>query len=267
MPWCEDKAINYLNRYGYNVIKLPRAGIEPLTVLGRDRGVQPLGTAADFWGMDGLPQASDPQPTAFASGVESDKLDLKLGLNVLQNALRGLGISVLDGGKLQAGYNSAATLTFKILNPVSVCVQPMALGSYLQDKQVDWSNPLISRYLEDDDRDLYVITDVLKSSELGVMATSKQGAAIDVDVDLLKGALSGNVNIHPLEGESSNTLQYTGGSLITFGFKCFKVRYSGGTWKLRDVEASADLSFDLNAAPAEPEGDLLSSGGLLRLSA
>lgn len=49
--------------------------------------MQPLGMAADFWGADGIPQPSDPQPTAFASGVESDKLDLKLGLNVLQNAL------------------------------------------------------------------------------------------------------------------------------------------------------------------------------------
>jgi hypothetical protein len=32
MPWCEDKAVSFLNRYGYNVIKLPREGIEPLTV-------------------------------------------------------------------------------------------------------------------------------------------------------------------------------------------------------------------------------------------
>jgi hypothetical protein len=30
--------------------------------------------AADFWGAAGVPQTSDPQPTAFASGVESDKL-------------------------------------------------------------------------------------------------------------------------------------------------------------------------------------------------
>ena len=52
MPWCEDKAITYLNKFGYNVIKLPRAGIEPLDVLGRDRVVQPLGTAAQFWGDD-----------------------------------------------------------------------------------------------------------------------------------------------------------------------------------------------------------------------
>ncbi len=48
MAWCEDKAVGYLNRYGYNVLKLPRAGIEPLDVIGDDRHVEKLGTAADF---------------------------------------------------------------------------------------------------------------------------------------------------------------------------------------------------------------------------
>ena len=126
MPWCEDKAITFLNNFGYNVIKLPRVGIGPLDVLGRDRVVQPLGTAAQFWGDDpSLPQPTGPQPTAFASGVENDDLELKLGLHVLQNALAGLGVKMLDGGKLEASYRNAKSVKFKIDKPFdrAACAQ------------------------------------------------------------------------------------------------------------------------------------------------
>jgi hypothetical protein len=34
---CKDPSLTYLNRYGYNVVTLPRTGLEPLLVLGRDQ--------------------------------------------------------------------------------------------------------------------------------------------------------------------------------------------------------------------------------------
>ena len=45
MALCIDPRLTYLNSKGYNVILLPREGIEPLDVLGRDNGgVNRLGT-------------------------------------------------------------------------------------------------------------------------------------------------------------------------------------------------------------------------------
>lgn len=267
MAWCEDKAITFLNKFGYNVIKLPRAGIEPLNVFGRDRVVQPLGTAAQFWGDDpSLPQPTGPQPTAFASGVESDDLELKLGLNVLQNALAGLGVNILDGGKLEASYRNAKSIKFKIDKPFSVSIELLALSNYLKGRTLDWSNDLVKRYFLDEDRDVFIITEVLKSQNFSITATDAQSANVDVDVSLLKGAVSGTINIQPVKTDSTQELQFSGESPITFGFKCIKVRFHEGTWKLRDVEAAGALSFDPNAAGAANASDLLSDGGLLRLS-
>ena len=50
MARCKDPALNYLNREGYNVVKLPRAGLEPMDVLGRDgRSLERLGKLQRIW--------------------------------------------------------------------------------------------------------------------------------------------------------------------------------------------------------------------------
>ena len=39
----KDPSVTFLNKFGYNIIRLPRTGIEPLDVIGRDHGMQWLG--------------------------------------------------------------------------------------------------------------------------------------------------------------------------------------------------------------------------------
>ena len=41
MAFCEDASLTYLNRLGYNVIRLPRTGLLPLEVLGCEIGRPP----------------------------------------------------------------------------------------------------------------------------------------------------------------------------------------------------------------------------------
>src|SRR5258705_197539 len=36
MPKKKDPSVTFLNRFGYNVVKLPRAGIEPMDVIGSE---------------------------------------------------------------------------------------------------------------------------------------------------------------------------------------------------------------------------------------
>ena len=45
---CSDPSLTYLNGFGYNVIRLPRKGIEPLDVLGRDQSLEKLGALPDI---------------------------------------------------------------------------------------------------------------------------------------------------------------------------------------------------------------------------
>ena len=50
MGMCKDPVTQELNKRGYNLVKLPRVGIEPLDVLGRDGdSMEKLGSVAEVW--------------------------------------------------------------------------------------------------------------------------------------------------------------------------------------------------------------------------
>jgi hypothetical protein len=48
----KDPSITFLNKFGYNVVKLPRAGIEPMDIIGKDDTIQWLGPS-DRWASTG----------------------------------------------------------------------------------------------------------------------------------------------------------------------------------------------------------------------
>ena len=49
VPKKRDPSITYLNALGYNVIKLPRVGISPLSLIGRDKTTAFLGDLNTMW--------------------------------------------------------------------------------------------------------------------------------------------------------------------------------------------------------------------------
>jgi len=60
MALCKDPLRTYLNNLGYSVILLPRTGIEPMDVLGRDAGsIERLGTLEGAWTIRGQKPSSD----------------------------------------------------------------------------------------------------------------------------------------------------------------------------------------------------------------
>src|SRR5580704_9688932 len=96
MRACKDPALTYLNGDGYNVVRTPRVGIEPLDVLGRDKGyIDKLGSLSEIWdSTEPVPKASDPQPTANISGQKTQSLDLGIGLKLLAGVLTGMGSGI-----------------------------------------------------------------------------------------------------------------------------------------------------------------------------
>jgi hypothetical protein len=60
MPKKKDPSVTFLNRFGYNVVKLPRAGIEPMDVIGRDDTTQWLGQFSSVWKSTTAPPVPTP---------------------------------------------------------------------------------------------------------------------------------------------------------------------------------------------------------------
>jgi hypothetical protein len=265
MGSCKDPALSYLNQYGYNVVKLPRAGIEPLDVLGRDRVMERLGTISEVWtSAKPAPSPGVPAPAANLDGKQTENLDLAFGLKILSNALAGLG-SAIGLPTLNANYKRARSIQFRLVGITSVGVTPFAIGSYLAAGSLDLSNPFVTHYFGADETDEYIISEVLKSDSVSVTAKRDTGTDLKLDIPALQGLVGANVALtagYASEGE----LVYSGKIPITFGFKCYQVFYENAKWVVKGTKPSGDLAF---AAEADADGEspvVLAPGRMIRMS-
>ncbi|MBL0157128.1 MAG: hypothetical protein IPP47_08510 [Bryobacterales bacterium] len=263
MAFCTDPSVTYLNKFGYNVVRLPRKGISPMDVLGRRDSVERLGRLSAVWKTTAPePQLSVPQPVADVEGRRSQDLELSIGLKVLENALRGLGAAVPS---VDSAFQQARKVQFTYTNITSVSVAPLDAGNYLASGDLNVANPVVSQYFLDDDAHAFLIVDVLRSDSICVTAKAASGIAVDVDVPAIQGIVGAEVGVKH-GGANSSTIIFQGPEPITFGFKAFVIAFVDGHWTLKGTKASGDMAF---AVPGEDGDDgepvMFSTSGTVRL--
>lgn len=249
---CKDPAVERLNDLGYNMVKLPRAGIEPLDVLGRDgKTLNQLGSITEVWSStQPAPVAGAPQAASAIEGSRTSNLDINIGLKLLSSALAGLGASI-GLPSLSAGFQRAKRIQFQFTDVVSCAVTPFALGRYLSAGTLETSNPIVSRYFDDGETDEFILVEVLKSNAISVTTTDERGASIDADIAALQGALSSSVTAK-VSGSGASTLVFTGQTQATFAFKAYEAVWEGAKWTLKGAPAGDALSFAAVAGEGSP---------------
>jgi hypothetical protein len=266
---CKDPAVEKLNRLGYNMVKFPRAGIEPLDVLGRDeKTLNRLGSIAEVWTSAlPVPTPDPPQPATGIEGGQTGDLDIGIGLKLLSNALAGLGASI-GLPSLNVGFKRAKKVQFKFVDVVSVAVTPFALGRFLSAGTLDLSNPFVSHYFDNDETQEFIIFEVLKSNAISVTTKDDRGADVAADVTAIQSALSANVKAK-VSSSSSSSLIFEGATQATFAFKAYEVFYAASKWNLQGAPADEGLSFAATAGAAGADtaagGVMLAPGKALRL--
>jgi hypothetical protein len=268
MRACKDPALTYLNGDGYNVVRTPRVGIEPLDVLGRDKGyIDKLGSLSEIWdSTEPVPKASDPQPTANISGQKTQSLDLGIGLKLLAGVLTGMG-SGIGLPSLQSKYKNSRSIEFKFVEVYSVGVTPFALGNYLAHGTLRLSNPVVQAYFDNEKTDEFIITEVLKSNSVGVTARDQTTAEVGLDVPAIQGAVGANVSVKTGANSTAEVI-YEGRSLLTFGFKTLRALFANGSWRVKGNKPDVNMAFGASAGDwSQPElvPILINNGGLVRL--
>jgi len=266
MGLCKDPVTTELNKRGYNLVKLPRVGIDPMDVLGREDGnMEKLGSIAEVWTSTvGLPAVGAPSPVAGITGEKSSDLDVGIGLKLLADALAGLGAG-LSLPSLNLAFKKAKKVQFKFINVESTSVTPFGLGKFLANGTLDMSNPFVNHYFGNDETQEYIIFDVLKSDSISVAAKTETGTTVEADLGALSGALKANVRAEASSAGASE-ITFTGQVKATFAFKLFEVMFENGKWVPKGVGADDDLSFDIGAGgTATIEPVVLAQGRLLRL--
>lgn len=263
MALCKDPSLTYLNKFGYNVVRLPGKGILPMDVLGKRDSVERLGRLSAVW-KTAVPEpaAGPPRPVSDLEGQKSQDLNPSIGLKVLANALSGLGAAVPS---VDLAFRHASKVQFTYTNVTSVSVAPLDAGNYLASGDLDTRNPLVSEYFLDDEAHAFLIVDVLQSDRISVTARSENGVETTLDVPAIQGLVGGNVGVK-YAGANSATITFQGLEPITFGFKAFAIAYLDGRWTLRGAKASGDMAFavaDDDTDSSEPV--LLATSGTVRL--
>jgi hypothetical protein len=264
----KDPSVTYLNKFGYNVVKLPRAGIEPLDVIGRDETTQWLGPLPIVWKSNvGVPAPSAPRPAVAINGQRSDSMDIKFGMKILANALAAFGASVPS---LDIAYRRARKVQFSFANVTSVAVSPLEAGEYLAAGTLSTDNPVVKHYFNDPESEAYLILEVLKSDSITATATDEHGVDVGVDVPVINQVLGAKVEAKTT-GASSSTITYTAkdGPPVTFGFIVDAIEYDGKQWSISGKAPGGILSFPAVAGGAavapETAPILLSPGCFVRV--
>src|SRR5271157_258374 len=191
MGMCKDPRLTYLNDEGYNVVRLPRKGITPLGIIGRDhKSKNWLGTLDQIWRSEGPPpKPGDPQATASITGKATSEIKLSFGLEILANAISGI-----FGGtapSVDFAYESAKSVQFVFREVQSVGIDPFAIGNFLAKGDLASGNPFVKRFFGGQkDVEALVVTEVLQSKSIGVVGKKDSNNSVSVHVPQIQAALA-----------------------------------------------------------------------------
>jgi len=219
MGVCNDRAVNYLKTLNLNTILHPEENIAPLALIGEFRGAHGIiGTLDQL-----VENSSAPLPAvtsgaaANISGQRTSKLPISFGLNVLGSIIGALGGNL----GVKAAYEDTRRLEFTFLNVQRDRANLIAIGDYVQAGDVRWEHIILQKYLFGRGN-LYVVTEVAKSDEIGVTAFRGLNASVSLDVPTIQQMVGGNVSVG-VESQASHTLTYKGQKHLGFGFAAIEL--------------------------------------------
>src|SRR5688572_12003868 len=105
-----NKSNTYLKSPGYNVVRLPKADIQPLQIFIKEQGIlKPLGELSSILiaGEVSLPSIKQNQPMAGMKGKRTNDLSIGIGISILGNIIGAMGGSKLG---LDVKFSKAKTI-------------------------------------------------------------------------------------------------------------------------------------------------------------
>jgi hypothetical protein len=227
-----DPVVEYLrSTFGANIVRIPRASIQPLSVLAVTRG----GTAKDMGRLADIVAPASGSESGFAIGSEdihdevappvlgsrTGSVGVKLGVTILGGLLQALGTSKAG---LSAAFEQNSSISFTFHDVHRVYIETNRLGRALQNGAIDTASPATALYFRaDDPARLLVVDSVLTSSGFTVTASRSNGESASVDVPLLQQLVSDGSASVSFHSATSSQVSFDGPQPLTFAFTCLAV--------------------------------------------
>jgi hypothetical protein len=251
--------------YRANVLRVPRAGVEPLDVLlARDRHIQHQGRLAGM--LAGMGQLELPEPTTYPvadlSGLRSVGLDLSLGLKLSAGFLTSLGVPAPGVGLNASLWKGARSLQFEVREVTERRMDLGALGRSLKGWKIDTTSPSMSIVTTESKVRMLVLTRTFVSRRFAIHSTSDDGQSVDISIDAIENLLGESKAGVEWNREAGHTVTFSGRTGVTFAFAAVPCAIQQDGSFLFGLESS-DLTFGESTTTVPVNRPVIDEDGLL----
>jgi hypothetical protein len=223
-----DPFLTYLKKFGYCVVRHPRANVQPLQLITKKgssyhaRGS--VTTVFDPGDTVPLPAITQDVVAANINGQKSGNLKIGVGLNLLGNIISAMGGSPIG---LKVAYERTRYAVFEFDDVLRDEIDVAALDQFLTDADVDPFSTHLEKMLEADR--VYVTTSTIKSKKFTITAKDDNEVGIDVSIPVIEGIVGGQVEVGG-SSDSTATVTYSGSQPLVFGFQAVRLFYKDGVY-------------------------------------
>lgn len=213
-----------LTRLGYNMVAWPKTGLRPLALLYKTtNGVSAVEANLQelFKTGDAAPPQTMEDDATDVEGSAELTFDAKAGINMLDWLLNKLHL-----GKLNAGVtlNESYEVSVVYRNVKEVKVSLLALDNYISTS-IPATERINSFKEKLQNNELYVVNNIVKSNDIAVTISAKNGQDITTDV-VVKGIIDANANVARKSNNAVELVYKTAEDKpVVFAFKAQQIIY------------------------------------------
>jgi hypothetical protein len=237
---CNDPFIRYLSKYGYSVLRLPKAEVHPRQIFCKQGSdLIPLGELTTVLlpgGNVAAPTIEQNIASTTISGQMTGEMKLNLGLSILGGVIGAMGGSKVG---LDTKYKDAKSVAFEFSDVLEDKIAIASLDQYLGDADVSPFSVHVGSLLESDE--VYVTTSVLKSAKITVLGKRSDGSGLELDVPVIQNVIGGAVSVSSAS-EQASSVTYEGQQPLAFGFQAVRLYYDQGRYTAFKI-ASTDVAM------------------------
>jgi hypothetical protein len=258
---CPDPLLQTLRDvFGANIVRVPEERIQPLSVIASKEGRAKFrGALAPL--ISGEPEmAFDPahfitSQMADVSGKRSRKVNLELGLQILEGFLQGFGIPAAG---VSSKFRGASEVSFSFKNVKRCYIDNNWLGRILAGRFIDKNNPAAEIFFRDDGYSFLVIDSVITSSDFSISVDRASARNFSLDVPAIQTLLSQAKAGVEVTTSSGYDLIFQGAKELSFAFSCVQL-YLNKQGKITSMPPEFDVVLERSLLSSASGHELLYS--------
>ncbi|MGH2543872.1 MAG: hypothetical protein ACRDIB_13805 [Ardenticatenaceae bacterium] len=220
---------HFLDRYYIHLLAQPREGVAVGDLYVQDgKQVSSPGSVVYFLEPPlEMPPLNAGEVLADVSGMLSNAVSANAGLGLLDTFLAALGAAGIVS-KLRAAFETkkASAVRFRFASATRDSVDPMQLGSKLIRHKIIEDHPLY-----DDDSHYYLVTAVVRTPNISIVAQSDSSTAVDLGVEAMQlGSADTGVTVEKMQG---GEVTFKGKKSLAFGVQLYELSYDQKRKKLK----------------------------------